>query len=603
MVDADAVILNELGRLAPLGGFEGADWADVLRRANVDVRVAPRRRRRLVVAVAFALLVVAVAVSPLGAAIGREFGNFSDWVTGHPGSPASSSAKSAFARETRSWFGFPTHTSLRRLIVSKQAGMTSELNGFRSADALCLRLVVSGSASAGDLACAPLQALRARTQPALVLASDYGVGRGGKTLDGPLTVFLPKAAVTFGVVADGVKSVIVGRSDGTVAHASVSGDAFLSVVLNPVPELRVTHVWAVAGGKRVAIPFVPAPSPLRPFPLQSAHRQPSGPSRVQRQLHTGSIGWFARRELRGQPVPPALGRLHLIAAGAKVVFARMVAPEPGAPERVVISLLPAGHRFFGGRLNNNNQVCAEVVGGVYSAGGSGGGGCWPAGRLFSTGPFTESVTQGQNQYATIAGIASDDVARMRLYLSSGAYVPVPLADNAYIAHASLADYPLRLVAYDNQDRVIGTTALWGNTRVPLHIGAPAQVAVWRTVISNRAGAVMTAPSASGGVCFGVRYGPNKYGNSGASVDCSGRPSPRSMQMSASVEKGGLAIAGQTGSAISRVIVKLEDGTKIAITPMHGYVLAWLPSQAIRGVVSVTGVDAQGRSVTNERWRP
>jgi hypothetical protein len=602
MVDADAVILDELGRLAALGGFESADWADVLRRANVGRAPSRRRRRRLVVALSFALVVLAVAVSPLGAAIGREFGNFSDWLSGSPGKPASSVEQGAFARATRSWFGFPAHTELRRLIVSEHGDLTAELYGFRSSDALCVRLVASGSASNGDLACAPLRELRARRQPALVLASDYGVGPGRKTLDGPLTTWTPKAAVTFGVLADGVKTVLIGRSDGTVANAIVNGDAFLSITHNPSPELRVTHVWVIRSGKRVAIPFVPASTPLRPFSLQSAHRQPSGPAKVQRELHSGAIGWFARRKLRGQPVPRNFGRLHLITDSRKVVFARMVTPDLQAPERVVISLLPAGHRYFGGRLHNNNQVCAEVVGGVYSAGQSSGGGCWPAGRLFSTGPFTESVTQSQNQYATVSGVASDDVARMRLYLSSGAYVPVPLADNVYVVHASLADYPLRLVGYDTQGRVIGSTTLWGNTRVPLTVGAPAQGAVWRTVIHNKAGVLMTAPSASGGICFGVRYSPNRYGNGGAYVDCSGRPSARHMQMGASVERDGVAISGQTGSAIADVVVTMQDGSRVMLKPVRGYVMALLRGP-IREIVTVTGVDRRGRAVATEHWRP
>ena len=601
MVDADAVILDELGRLAPLGGSEDANWDDVLRRANVGI-ASPQRRRRLAAAVAFALLVLAVAVTPLGAAIGREFGNFSDWLTGSPGKPASTAEQSAFAQKSRSWFGFPAHTELRRLIVSKHGDLTAELYGFRSSDALCVRLVASGSASNGDLACAPLRELRARKQPALVLASDYAVGRGKKTLDGPLTTWTPKAAVTLGVLADGVKSVLIGRSDGTVANATVSGDAFLSITLNPAPELRVTHVWVMSNGKRVAIPFVPASTPLRPFALQSAHRQPSGPAKVQRQLHSGVIRWFARRELRGQPVPPSLARLHLIASSPKVVFARMVTPDPRSQERVIISLLPAGRRYFGGRLHNNNQVCAEVVGGVYSAGRLSGGGCWPAGRLFSTGPFTESLTQGQNQYVTVSGVASDAVARMRLYLSSGAYVPVSLADNTYVVHASLADYPLRLVGYDGDGRVIGTTTLWGNTRMSLSFGTPAQGAVWRTVIHNQAGVLMTAPSASGGVCFGVRYEPNKYGNGGAYVDCSGIPSARRMQMGAAVERDGVAISGQAGSTITRVQVTMKDGTRVWIKSVHGYVLSLL-RKPVRDIVKVTGVDRRGRPVVSERWRP
>jgi hypothetical protein len=75
MVDVEAVLLDELGRLSPLGGFEQADWTDVVRR----VRVAPtsssesefprvdahRRRRKLYLSVAAALLLIAVAAPAL----------------------------------------------------------------------------------------------------------------------------------------------------------------------------------------------------------------------------------------------------------------------------------------------------------------------------------------------------------------------------------------------------------------------------------------------------------------------------------------------------------------------------------------------------------
>lgn len=66
MVDVDAVILDELGRLSPLGGFEDADWADALRRAQLAVgSVRPRRRRRRYVLVAALILLVAVAAPAL----------------------------------------------------------------------------------------------------------------------------------------------------------------------------------------------------------------------------------------------------------------------------------------------------------------------------------------------------------------------------------------------------------------------------------------------------------------------------------------------------------------------------------------------------------
>jgi hypothetical protein len=598
MVDADAVILDELGRLAPRDGVAGCDWADVLRRANVQRRGSVLHRpRRLFIAVALtAAIAIAVAVSPLGATIGREVGNFSDWLTGQPGKPASSSAQKAFANATRSWFEFPKPPELRELITSKQGGVTVKVFGFRSSSALCLRIVAGGVQSTADLTCAPLSELRARKTPALVLASDYGVGRGAKVFDGPIETWVPHEAITVGVVADGIKHVIVGRSDGSESEATVHGDAFLSSVLHPGPELRVDHVWAVENGTRVSIPFAPAFTPLHWF--STVTRKPSGPSKVMRPLHTGAISWFAHHQLRGQPVPKQLRHVGLLGASSKVIFARMVTPDPKAAERVVISLLPAGKRFFGGRLRDNKELCAEVVGGVISGGRIGSGGCWPAGRLFSTGPFTETVEQGvNNQYVTIVGVASDDVAHLRLYLSSGAYVPLALNSNAYFGYAALSDYPLRLVGYDRSDRVVGITTLSGGRQPPFPMDTPKQGAVWRTVIRNNAGLAMTAPASKGGLCVGFRLADGS-----GSIDCSARPAANMIAMGFAVEDGGLGVNGRTGSAITRVVIQFRNGRQASIKPMRGIVLGFIPHVPIGSLSAISGFNHAGKAVAVERAR-
>src|SRR5258708_8383783 len=123
---------------------------------------------------------------------------------------------------------------------------------------------------------------------------------------------------------------------------------------------------------------------------------------------------------------------------------------------MVVGVRPGGGAYFGGRFRNKLQVCAEVVGGRLA----GGGGCWPAGRLFSTAPFSLGVlTQPGGQTVTIAGLASDDVDKLTLYLATAKSVRVPLHDNGYLTSAVKADYPLRLVARDTEGRVIGVKTL------------------------------------------------------------------------------------------------------------------------------------------------
>lgn len=58
----------------------------------------------------------------------------------------------------------------------------------------------------------------------------------------------------------------------------------------------------------------------------------------------------------------------------------------------------------------------------------------------------------------LAGLASDDVARMELFLPHGRRHPVPLKDNAFFVRVARADLPANLVAYDRHGLVIGTSA-------------------------------------------------------------------------------------------------------------------------------------------------
>jgi hypothetical protein len=75
MVDVEAVILDELGRLSPLGGFERADWSDVVARvqpvviadgpAIAQARVPAARRHRTYLVLTVLALLIAVAAPAL----------------------------------------------------------------------------------------------------------------------------------------------------------------------------------------------------------------------------------------------------------------------------------------------------------------------------------------------------------------------------------------------------------------------------------------------------------------------------------------------------------------------------------------------------------
>jgi hypothetical protein len=267
-----------------------ADWRDVERRAGVS-----RGRRRTVLVLALGAAVTLVAV-----AFARSFGDFSAWLTGQPGKPASRVEQRAFERETRSWVGFPRSTELRRLIRTQSGGSTFTLYGFRSGSSLCLRVVARGPAAGQMLSCAPLSELRARVQPALVMSADYGFGldKPRRVGIGPDVFMVARAAVTIGIVADGVAQVDLASDTGRRRRAVVRANAFLSVVDRPAVGVRTAHVWAVGSdGKRIAIPF--AQTSFGPWGITVLRvPKPRGPATVERTVRGGAIRWLARRQPR-----------------------------------------------------------------------------------------------------------------------------------------------------------------------------------------------------------------------------------------------------------------------------------------------------------------
>lgn len=589
MLDVEAVILAELEQLASSPAPD-ANWSDVLARAGESD--APRRaswRRLLVLAAAGVLAVVVVA-----AALAATFGGFTAWLSGEPGKPAPSSAQNAFARSTRSWKGFPSSAQLRQLIETRIGRATYTLYGFRGSGSFCLRLIVTGDPSGTEFSCAPLEALRSRRSPVLVLASDAAIGETSKLVtQGPLALPAAQASVSFGVVADGVDRVELVHREPASTRVTVFGNAFLSVSPGLSPFNTTSRITASDGRTRASVPFAPAATP---FGHVGATALPSaaGPSQVQRLIHGGAIRWFASRQPRGEAVSPQIH--HIVGVLPDVIFARMVAPAPTVPERIVVSIRPAGNAYFGGRLRNKLQVCAELVGGRYA-----GGGCWPAGRLFTTAPFSWSVAEQQGgQVVAVSGLASDDIARLTLFSATGAKQAVPLHDNTYLAIGSLAEYPLRLVAYDQLGRIIGIKTFKGDYAQPV-ASSPAPNAPWRQVLKNGAGSIYLVRSTTGGICVGFRFS-----SGAANVSCDQPVAPTALSIGTSSDANGSYIYGRSGSGIARVTIRFSDGRFVSVDRVHGYLLRQLPRSSTNDrslrVVAVAGFDAKGRAVAHLTFR-
>jgi hypothetical protein len=586
MLDVEPLIRDELARLSPFDGTERGRWETVLERARDARRPGRERRRRTLVAAAVGLAAVVI----VAVAVAAGSGGFRGWLTGAPGRPASTAAKAAFERATRSWRGFPPSTQLRQLVVARVDGVRYELDGFRGAGSLCVRLVANGAATTTRLECAPLAELRAVDVPALVLGVDSSFGSAGSEATyGPFTLMRPKAAVTFGVLADHVDHVAIIHRTPTPTRVFVSGDAFLAVSPGQSPFDTTIRIVASAGGRSAAVPFAQAATLVNP-PTSSGPR-PAGPTNVDRTLTSGAISWFARRQPRGVAVPRNLH--HIVGASPEAIFARMITPDPAAPERLVVSISPAGKRYFGGRLRNNREVCAELVGGRYE-----GGDCWPAGRLFSTGPVaTAVIIQQGGQVGVVTGLAADSVASLRAFPAVGPPRSVAVNDNGFFLAATARDFPLRVVAYDAAGRIVGNKVLLG-TAAPAgaqRAPAPAPGAVWRRVLTNRAGTVYTIRSTSGGVCTAFKA----IGSTGAGMECGDTLPPRGLSVGVGTERGHSFVAGLAGAEIRQLRITLRNGHVVSIRGIRGYVFVRLAGTTRVG--RIEGLDAHGRTVVTERY--
>ncbi len=232
MIDVEPLIESGLNRLVPLPSGERADWQDVLLKAGVQ---QARARRPLAIALAglAAALIVAIT-TPVGAAIVRGIGDFSAWLTGHPGKPATPSAQRRFeAANGQSWASFPTSTKLRELIRTEVDGKRYVLSGFRSGNSVCLQLMAVWLDRSTPPTCAPASTLAHITTPILIVDGNAGFWDEHNH---------PSVEFSFGIAADGVSRVDVHATDG-VHRAQLGGNAYLWVENDPNTGNRAAELY------------------------------------------------------------------------------------------------------------------------------------------------------------------------------------------------------------------------------------------------------------------------------------------------------------------------------------------------------------------------
>jgi len=582
MTDRLSSLESTLDRLVPVAPVDG-DWSTIVRAAGRRTR----RRRLATVGVVAAALVV--GVSPVGGAIADRVADFSAWLRGEPGTAASESDQAAFDEvNSRSWAGFPPGTKLRRLISTSAGGHEVDLFGFRSGDSLCLRIVGRGLNGSPALSCAPLAALENAAAPVVVVQADHAMGLANHVPPSGEPV-APQAQATFGIVADGVDTVDLVADDGT-HHATVSANAFLYVDERPKVGTRVRKVFAIdAQGRRMEVPFSSAPFDRWDWPAPT-HDRPAGPSRVERKVEGGEIGWVLRHENRGEAPPEDAPYMHSPML-RNVDFARLITPDPTSNLRILVAtggLLEAtGHR-------ERRSLCAFVV----SQDGAGGG-CNLLTDPFPLAPFWlgESIAEGGDQYATLSGLASDDVARLELFLATGKSQPIPLRDNAWAIRAARADRPYRVVAYDREGRIIGIQDMGDKDAL-----LPRPAGDWRTLFTardsrGRAAEVRVAPSIDGGRCYEIRL-PGGAGSSGCTPKRV-QPGTPKLLLGVNAAPDSAWVTGVVAADVATVELVFDDGRIETVRPTAGLVLVPLPAGATAersGVTRIVGRDADGRQV-------
>jgi hypothetical protein len=592
----EPVIARALDWYAPLGADDG-DWQALQRAAR-------RLERKQQLAFAFAAVICIAAVlataTPLGGAIVNAFSDFSAWLAGTPGTPATHEEQQAFDQaNARSWVAFPGSPQLRQLTRLQADGVTYDLVGFRSGSSLCIRVSASGEAEGTRLTCAPIEELRQDDVPVRVLLADWGVGRGDKEATiGFDTYHSSRAQVTAGIAADGVDAIELVDDQGK-HRVAVYSNAFLYVAERPEVGQRVSEIRAdLADGRSVAVPFATvAWGPDAGF--GGGPGEAAGPTKVDRVVDGGSVGWIERREDRGEPVSAALReRLASMRVG-ELEFARVLTPDPGSAKRVLVTigrLEPASSKAAA-----NLSVCTWLI----SHDGTIGGGCNPVAKMFPRAPFTfgYSVSGAGDQYATFAGLASDDVSRLEIFTSSGNKLDVPLRDNAFLADVALARLPVRVVAYDAQNRVIGIETT-PREEGPQRVLPGAIVNMQATVAGVGTLELRANKTREGGECWAVRGSGGGLLNAGACVGKTWTYAPLRL---GTFPDPPAFVYGRVRDDIQRLTLRYADGDSDEIVRgEHGYVLSVLPARHRsegHQLVEIVGRDRGGQVIAQIRFAP
>ena len=433
MTDYDAQLESALALLSPPADDRAA-WDDVVRRAGGG----PRFRWKLAaIAVAGLLAAGAVAGALAAGLLSGSLDRLSAWMGDQPGAPAPEQQATFDRENAASYAHFPSGTRVGRLLSFELNGDSYDLLGFRDGPNLCLRIVptpIPPNVSVPE--CVPQRELTRLAEPVAVVGGHVRT----RLPDGSGLTML------YGLAADDVRSIDVLEGGELLGSATVDNNAFLlaardrpgSPVEGPALVIRAHAADGTSADFPVELGVM--------FPSQHPEDLP-GPDHVDRVLTNGSIGWLENGENRGEPFqwPEDYPQ--------RILHVRMLTPDPSSSFRLALADAKGTNW-----QTNGKWLCLASL--------------WPLvpGSFSSMCIRAESIDGGLNisgawpsaaqQFPLWIGMASDDIARMKLFYRDGSTAPVALQDNVFTFYTRRGE-TVKLVAYDHEDRVVKVEIVGG----------------------------------------------------------------------------------------------------------------------------------------------
>jgi hypothetical protein len=172
---------------------------------------------------------------------------------------------------------------------------------------------------------------------------------------------------------------------------------------------------------------------------------------VSAQAANPTISWLVNREPRGQAVPHSL--LQGQSVKVKFLYERLITFDATAGMKMVVSLREGAEPFGTPLPARQSPPSTEWICFVAWAPHSTGTSCQSKAMAFTGGPLEFGVG-GITGDSSVHGVASDNVKRIMVTLTSGKQLAVPLKNNAFLLYLPTTETLARITAYNALGKVI-----------------------------------------------------------------------------------------------------------------------------------------------------